>query len=173
MWSTSELRVWFAPLNRFKPYSKIFYWPFQGGTSFLALLCIFCLVFAMPLWACVYMCLVVTRWERADLLVLVCGIKLWVCYFPIGILGQVWYLIVLILIFAPLLTLTHSLYMIIILTYLGHRLQVSICDLGLSIFRRPSVRRPSIHLQFLQTTSPPKPLGIIRDDLMVISIQNC
>ena len=32
-----------APLNRFKPSSKIFYWPFQGGTSFVDLLC-FCSV---------------------------------------------------------------------------------------------------------------------------------
>ena len=31
----------------------------------------FCLVFAMPLCASVYMCLVVTYWERADLLALV------------------------------------------------------------------------------------------------------
>ena len=37
-WSTSELRVRLAPLNRFKPSSKIFYWPFQGGTSFVDLL---------------------------------------------------------------------------------------------------------------------------------------
>ena len=44
----------------------------------------------------VYMCLVVTCWERADLLALVCGVLLRVCYFPIGILGRVWYLIVLI-----------------------------------------------------------------------------
>ena len=28
------------------------------------------------------------------LLALVCGVELWVCHFPIGILGQVWYLIV-------------------------------------------------------------------------------
>ena len=28
-----------APLNWFKPSSKIFYWPFQGGTSFVDLLC--------------------------------------------------------------------------------------------------------------------------------------
>ena len=34
----------------------------------------FCLVFAMPLCASVYMCLVVTCWERADLLALVCGV---------------------------------------------------------------------------------------------------
>ena len=36
----------------------------------------------------------VTCWERANLLALVCGVLLWVCHFPIGILGQVWYLIV-------------------------------------------------------------------------------
>ena len=47
----------------------------------------------MPLSASVYMCLVVTCWERADLLALVCGIQLRVCHFPIGILDQVWYLI--------------------------------------------------------------------------------
>ena len=31
-------------------------------------------VFAMPLCASVYMCFVVTFWERADLLALVCGV---------------------------------------------------------------------------------------------------
>ena len=54
----------------------------------------FCIVFAMPLCASVYMRLVVTFWERADFLALVSGVKLRVCHFPIGILGQVWYLIV-------------------------------------------------------------------------------
>ena len=44
--------------------------------------------------ASVYWCLVVTCWERADLMALVSDCSLWVCYFPIGILGQVWYLIV-------------------------------------------------------------------------------
>ena len=34
----------------------------------------FCLVVAMPLYASVYMCLVVTHWERADLLALACGV---------------------------------------------------------------------------------------------------
>ena len=33
---------------------------------------ILCLVFFMPLCASVYLCLVVTCWERADLLALVC-----------------------------------------------------------------------------------------------------
>ena len=39
-------------------------------------LSVFCLdyVFAMPLCASVYMCLVITYWERADLLALVCGV---------------------------------------------------------------------------------------------------
>ena len=45
-WSTSELRVRLAPLNRFKPSSKIFYWPFQGRTSFVDLLC-FCSVLCL------------------------------------------------------------------------------------------------------------------------------
>ena len=46
-----------------------------GRTSdSLTLLCFFCLVFAMHLYASVYMCLVVTYWERADLLALVCGV---------------------------------------------------------------------------------------------------
>ena len=45
-WSTSELSLRLAPLNRFKPSSKIFYWPFQGGTSFVDLLC-FCSVLCL------------------------------------------------------------------------------------------------------------------------------
>ena len=45
--------------------------------SFVDLLCFFfSLVFAKPLYASVYVCLVVTCWERADLLALVCGVLL-------------------------------------------------------------------------------------------------
>ena len=55
---------------------------------------LFCLVIAMSLCASVYMCFVVICWERADLMALVCGVLLLVDHFPIGILGQVWYLIV-------------------------------------------------------------------------------
>ena len=36
----------------------------------------FCLAFVMPLCVSVYMCIVVTCWERADLLALVCGVLL-------------------------------------------------------------------------------------------------
>ena len=62
-------------------------------------------VLCLPLCASVYMCLVVTCWERADLLALVCGVFLLICHFLIGILGQVWYLIVLV---PDLCTLTYS-----------------------------------------------------------------
>ena len=37
---------------------------------------LFRLVFAMSLCASVYMCFVVTSWESADLLALVCGVYL-------------------------------------------------------------------------------------------------
>ena len=36
--------------------------------------CFVCLVFAMPLWASVYMCLVVNCWERDALLAVVCDV---------------------------------------------------------------------------------------------------
>ena len=92
--STSELRVRLAPLNWFKPSSKIFYWPFQGGSSFVDLLC-FCSVLCLLCFvrACVYvLCghLLGKGWPLGSRL---CCL-LWVCHFPIGILGQVWYLIV-------------------------------------------------------------------------------
>ena len=93
-WSTSELRVRLAPLNWFKPSSKIFYWPFQGGTSFVDLLC-FCSVLSLLCFVCV--CLYVLcghllgkGWPLGSRL----WCLLWVCRFPIGILGQVWYLFV-------------------------------------------------------------------------------
>ena len=46
----------------------------------------FWLVFAMPLCASVYMCLVVACWERADLLALVCGDLLCVCHSESGVI---------------------------------------------------------------------------------------
>ena len=55
-WSTSELRVRMAPLNRFKPSSKIFYWPFQGGTSFVHLLCFCSVLCLLCLCACLFIC---------------------------------------------------------------------------------------------------------------------
>ena len=69
-------------------------WPFQGGTSFVDLLC-FCSVLCLLCF--VRVCLYVLRghllgkgWPLGSRL----WCLLWVCHFPIGILGQVWYLIV-------------------------------------------------------------------------------
>ena len=57
-------------------------------------LCYFCFVFVMPLCTSFYLYLVVTNWEMAGLSALVCCVSLYVCHFPIGILGQVWHWIV-------------------------------------------------------------------------------
>ena len=45
-------------------------------------------------FASVHCCLVVTCWEKADLLALVGDVYCIFVNFPCGILGQVWYLIV-------------------------------------------------------------------------------
>ena len=52
----------------------------------------------------VHCCLVVTCWERADLMALVGDVYCIFVTFPCVILGQVWYLIVSFLIFASFLT---------------------------------------------------------------------
>ena len=93
-WSTSELRVRLAPLNRFKPSSKIFYWPFQGGTSCVDLFVLSCLCYVFVRLCLYVLCghLLGKGWPLGSRL----WCLLWVCHFPIGILGQVWYLIVLI-----------------------------------------------------------------------------
>ena len=45
-------------------------------------------------WVSVHCCLVVTCWERDDLLAVVCDVYCIFVTFPCGFLGQVWYLIV-------------------------------------------------------------------------------
>ena len=84
----------FIPSYSCKFTLTIFYWPFQGGTSFVDLLC-FCSVLCLLCF--VRVCLYVLRghllgkgWPLGSRL----WCLLWVCHFPIGILGQVWYLIV-------------------------------------------------------------------------------
>ena len=64
------------------------------NTKKLWIICVFvsCVSHAL---ASVHCCLVVTYWERADLLALVCDVYCIFVTFPCGILGQVWYLIVL------------------------------------------------------------------------------
>ena len=88
---TTSVKAWIS-----EPFEQptLFYWPFQGGTSFVDLLC-FCSVLCLLCF--VRVCLYVLRghllgkgWPLGSRL----WCLLWVCHFPIGILGQVWYLIV-------------------------------------------------------------------------------
>ena len=64
------------PVKSFTDRSKAVL--FCGSFMFL-----FCLVFAMSLCASLYMCFVVTCWERADLLALVCGVYCEFVTFPL------------------------------------------------------------------------------------------
>ena len=70
-WFTSELRE-----NILLTVPRRYF--FCGSFMFL-----FCPVFAMSLCASVYMCFVVTCWERADLLALVCGVCCEFVTFPL------------------------------------------------------------------------------------------
>ena len=67
-----------------------------------------CLVFAMSLCASVNMCFVVTCWERADLLALVCGVCCEFVTFPLVSWVRCGTYLYRFLIFAPLLTLNLS-----------------------------------------------------------------
>ena len=66
---------------------------------------LFCLVFAISLCASVYMCFVVTCWERADLLALVCGVQYEFVTFPLVSWVRCGTWLYRFLIFAPLFTL--------------------------------------------------------------------
>ena len=79
-------------VNWFKPSSKIFYWPFQGGTSFVDHLCFYSVLCLLCLCVRLFIC---ALWSPAGKgLNSWLSFVVWVCHFPIGILGQVWYLIV-------------------------------------------------------------------------------
>ena len=104
IWSKGEIGT---PWKRFKPSSKIFYWPlltvprrcFFCGSFVWFMSCV-CHAFAF-----VHCCLVVTWRERADLLALVCDVYCDSVTFPFGILGQVWFWSYRFFIFAVFLTL--------------------------------------------------------------------
>ena len=57
-------------------------------------MCVFFVSCVSHTFASVHCCLVITSWERADLLALVGDVYCIFVTFPYGILGQVWYLIV-------------------------------------------------------------------------------
>ena len=94
-WSTYELRLRLVPWNGFKPSSKIFLltvprWYFFCESFALFMYCV------CHAYESVHCCLVVTCWERADLLALVCDFNCVFCHFLMWYHGQVWYLIVMI-----------------------------------------------------------------------------
>ena len=68
-----------------RPKAVLLLWIFYVFSVF-RLLCLCAGLFMCALWSPAEKGL--TSWA------LVCGVRLWVCHFPIGILGQVWYLIV-------------------------------------------------------------------------------
>ena len=77
----------------FKPSSKIFLltvprWLFFCGSFVFFVSCV------SHAFASVYCCLVVTCWERVDLLALVGDVYCHFVIFPCGVPGQVWHLIV-------------------------------------------------------------------------------
>ena len=87
--SSSKIRVRLEPSNIFKPSSNCFT-DFSKVDPF----CYLCFVFVYHTVLSVPCSLVVTCWERADLLALLYGMFSCVFVtFPYGILGQVWYLI--------------------------------------------------------------------------------
>ena len=88
--------------NRFKPTSKSILLTLSRRCFFCGSFMLFLSFFLMLSCTLVCWCLVVTCWERAGLLALACDVYLWRCHFPIGILGQVWCLIVSIPYLCPL-----------------------------------------------------------------------
>ena len=83
-----------SPLNRFKSSNIYFLLTVPRRCFFWGSFMLFLSCFVMLECTSVCWCFVVICWGRDDLLVLVCDVLLWRCNFPIGILGQVWYLIV-------------------------------------------------------------------------------
>ena len=59
-------------MTLFKPSCIFLYCPFQGGTSFVDHFIIY--VLCLSCFATAHCCLVVTCWERTDLLTLVCDV---------------------------------------------------------------------------------------------------
>ena len=94
-------------VSRFKPFSKIVYWPFQGGTSFVYLLCFCSVLCLLCLCARLFIC---ALWSPAEK-----GLTPWLSFvvsncefvtFPLVSLGRCGTWLYRFLIFAPLLTFT-------------------------------------------------------------------
>ena len=108
-WSTSELRMRLAPLNWFKPSSKIFYCPFKGGTSFADLLGLCSVLCLLCHCTCLFIC---ALWSPAGK-----GLTSWLSFvvskcefvtFPLVSWVRCGTWLYRFLIFAPLLTLVEN-----------------------------------------------------------------
>ena len=82
-WTTSEIRVRLVPSDTCKPSSKLLYWPFPGGASFVDLFLFVIYV------SCLSCCLVCSSQPYGHLLgkgwplgFLVCDVFLCFCHFP-------------------------------------------------------------------------------------------
>ena len=113
-----------APWNRFKPSCKIFYWPFQGNTSFVDLLCFCSVLCSLCLCARLFIC---ALWSPAGK-----GLTSWLSFvvsncefvtFPLVSWVRCGTWLYWFLIFAPLLTLllTHQ---ILILKLHSHQIML-------------------------------------------------
>ena len=77
------IHVRLAPLNRFKPSSKIFYYPFQGGTSFMDLLCFCSVLCLLCLCARLFICVLWSPAGKVLTSALVCGVYCELNTFPL------------------------------------------------------------------------------------------
>ena len=104
-WSASGLGVRLAPLGRFGPSGGMFCWPFQGGASFVDLLC-FCSALCLLCFVRVCLCVLCGRLlgGGAGLLALVCGVFCGFVAFPLVSWVRCGTWLYRFLIFAPLLT---------------------------------------------------------------------
>ena len=94
MSSSSELRVRLVSLNMFKPSSDFFADHSKAVLLLRILFCYLCVMFVFVMLSSANCSLVITCWERVDLLALLCVVLSCVFVtFPYYIPGQVWYLI--------------------------------------------------------------------------------
>ena len=103
-WVTPGLpRMWVYAIVNNLGYNPIFFIDRSRAVLLLWTICVISVLFCYASCTSVCWCLLATCLERADLSALVCDILLWRCHFLIGILGQVWCLIVSIPDLCPLL----------------------------------------------------------------------
>ena len=77
-----------APWNWFKPSSKMFFFYRSKAVLLFWIICVI-YVLCLSCFRVVHCCLVVTCWERADLMDLVCDVSLCFCHFPMWYPGSV------------------------------------------------------------------------------------